>query len=192
MVTTACCSHTDHTAAMFFGTVDLFWCLGIHHVELRMHMMLCHIFYFYRTKSTKTDMQSYMRNSLLLFLSTCFINSFVNEDRLSELPQNRHSLHKQSGNGFCLLIYVWYTEEAGISPSWSRISSKIPIIMKLDQTVSLIDNIYNLSGQNAVAEGDHRADLTFLPGFTRVSQISFSLLFNRRISIAASVPTFEP
>ena len=37
--------------------------------------------------------------------------------------------------------------------------------MELDQTVSLIDNIYNLSGQNAVAEGDHRADLTFFARF---------------------------
>ena len=34
--------------------------------------------------------------------------------------------------------------------------------------------------------------LHFLPGFTSVSQMSFSFLFKRRISIAASVPTLEP
>ena len=65
--TAACRSYGNYSSAVLFGIVDQFCLVFFYHIKFRMHMMTFYIVNFYRTKSTKTDMQSYMRNLYSFF-----------------------------------------------------------------------------------------------------------------------------
>ena len=126
--------------------------------------MLGDILHFHRTEGAKADMQGYMGDlytGILYLLQKLFC-----------------TVQSCGRSGCASLVFRVYRLVAVLvlqfvcDIRWQRHLAKLvedllenAVVMELDQTVSLIDNIYNLSGQNAVAEGDHRADLTFFARF---------------------------